>query len=426
MNTKQMTIHPLRLLKSIIPHKAEHYFLLSAVMMGLTKTVFPNGTIGAYLTLGIALLFFFYAIIISFKRNPLEGSVRPVYSFLVIWSIFLTIQVLFTGTQGQGTNLSIIFASDNMMPNLIPLTVMCYDRSGSYDIKYLFNILILLSITYIFLSPVFIPQVISLGSLVQNVGVEDGGDEYRMMIGAASLAVLFFPGFLALFCKKYWDKRVTIISYVVCSIQLFLMVFMARRGDTLMTILSFLCLFFIYNNRNKKAVIPTILKIVVIVLVLYLIWTNYSGSLFGIMKERMEVDSRSGLFDAFYDDMGVKDWIFGRGWFGQYFESSWLGKYRNGLECGYLHLILKGGLLYLIPYVIILLMSARNGLFRSTNYMCKAFGAICLLRAINLIPFGVPSFTIQEFVVWVGVLICNKKYYLQMSESVIFNILNSK
>lgn len=139
----------------------------------------------------------------------------------------------------------------------------------------------------------------------------------------------------------------------------------------------------------------------------------------------MGVDSRSGLFDAFYDDMGVKDWIFGRGWFGQYFESSWLGEYRNGLECGYLHLILKGGLLYLIPYVITLLMSARNGLFRSTNYMCKAFGAICLLRAINLIPFGVPSFTIQEFVVWVGVLICNKKYYLQMSESVIFNILNT-
>ena len=96
-----MTLNPLRLLKSIIPHKAEHFFLLSAVMMGLAKTVFPNGTIGAYLTLGIALLFFFYAIIVSFKRNPLEGSVRPVYSFLVIWSIILTIQVLFTGTQGQ-------------------------------------------------------------------------------------------------------------------------------------------------------------------------------------------------------------------------------------------------------------------------------------------------------------------------------------
>ncbi len=138
-----MTIHPLRLLKSIIPHKAEHYFLLSAVMMGLTKTVFPNGTIGAYLTLGIALLFFFYAIIIGFKRNHLKALLDQ-YICLVVWSIFLTIQVLFTGTQGQGTNLSTIFASDNMMPNLIPLTVMCYDRFGNYDIKYLFNLLILL------------------------------------------------------------------------------------------------------------------------------------------------------------------------------------------------------------------------------------------------------------------------------------------
>ena len=163
-----------------------------------------------------------------------------------------------------------------------------------------------------------------------------------------------------------------------------------------------------------------------IVLVLYLIWTNYSGSLFGIMKERMEVDSRTGLFHAFYDDLGVTDWIFGRGWFGQYFESSWLGGYRHGLECGYLHLILKGGLMYLIPYVIILLISARNGLFRSTNYMCKAFGAICLLRAINLIPFGVPSFTIQEFVVWVGVLICNKRCYRQMTDNEVSSIINAK
>lgn len=421
-----MTLNPLILLKSIIPHKAEHYFLLSAIMMGLTKSVFPNGTLGAYLSLGIALLLFFYAILISFKRNPLEGSARPFYSFLVIWTILLTIQVLFTGTQGQGTNLSTIFASDNMMPNLIPLTVMCYGRSIHYDIKYLFNVLILLSIIYIVLSPIFIPQVLAYGSLVQEIGIESGGDEYGMMIGASSLAVLFFPGFLALFCKKYWNRRITILCYVVCLIQLFLMVFMARRGNSLMTILSFLCLFFIYDNRNKKTIFPTILKIVAIVLVLYIVWTNYTGSLFGIMKERMDVDSRTGLFDAFYNDMGIKDWIFGRGWFGQYYESSWLGEYRHGLECGYLHLILKGGLIYLIPYVLILLLSARNGLFHSYNYMCKAFGAICLLRAINLIPFGVPSFTIQEFVVWIGVLICNKRCYLQMADSEVYNIINAK
>ncbi len=75
------------------------------------------------------------------------------------------------------------------------------------------------------------------------------------------------------------------------------MVFMARRGNSLMTILlPFLCLFFIYNNRNTKTVIPTILKIVTIVLVLYLIWTNYSGSSFGIMKERMEVDSQVRVY----------------------------------------------------------------------------------------------------------------------------------
>lgn len=50
-----MTLHPIRLLKLIIPYKAEHYFLLSVIMKGLTKIVFQNKTLGAYRSLGIGI-----------------------------------------------------------------------------------------------------------------------------------------------------------------------------------------------------------------------------------------------------------------------------------------------------------------------------------------------------------------------------------
>ena len=93
---------------------------------------------------------------------------------------------------------------------------------------------------------------------------------------------------------------------------------------------------------------------------------------------------------------------------------------RTGLEIGVLHLILKGGLLYFIPYVVTLSLCAYKGLTKSNNYLCRAFGAIAFARIISLITFGVPYFTIQEMIVWTGVMICNSPHYLKMTDQEVY------
>lgn len=65
--------------------------------------------------------------------------------------------------------------------------------------------------------------------------------------------------------------------------------------------------------------------------------------------------------------MDWNDWLLGRGMSGTYKSPSAAADdvaNRSLIETGYLHLILKGGILLLIPYLIILINSVYKGFFR--------------------------------------------------------------
>ncbi len=105
--------------------------------------------------------------------------------------------------------------------------------------------------------------------------------------------------------------------------------------------------------------------------------------------------------------------MFGRGWFGRYYEPA-IMDYRSDIETGYLALVLRGGLFYLVPYVAILILSFFNGYFRSRNLFCKSFAILCLMQVVNLYPYGWPAFNFYHFVVWVGVWVCNSKKFRRL------------
>lgn len=413
-----MNLNPILLIHSLKPRRKENYFILSAVLMCISR-LFPNGTWGAYIFLAISVLVFLTVLVSTFKSNPFKGAAKFWYSLLVWWTILLTIEVFFTGTQGLGNTFSRYFASNNLLPNLIPLMGMCYGYAYKFDLRYLFNVLFLYCIVYIVTSFIALPEILVKGTIIQTIGLEGNGEEYSSMIAEAGTMTSFFPGFLCLFCKKYLKKKETILFVIACALQLFVMLYMARRGQTVLMLLNFFLLWYIYKGMHSRSFLVKSIRIISIVAIIYLLWSNYDGSLFSIMKERQDVDSRGSMVEDFAGTMSMKDWIIGRGWFGQYYER-WLGEMRAGLEIGFLHLILKGGLLYFIPYVMTLSLCAYKGLTKSNNYLCRAFGAIVFARIISLIPFGVPYFTIQEMVVWTGVMICNSPHYLKMTDKEVF------
>ena len=194
--------------------------------------------------------------------------------------------------------------------------------------------------------------------------------------------------------------------------------YLARRGNLAMSGLYLVLAWLMYAMFDKKT--SKIKLIFISILVIALGYGFFSGSVdsfFATLSERGDENSREGVELAFFADMqDINDWIFGRGWFGQYYDFTFRFR-RSAIETGYLALILRGGLCYLIPYVLILVMSFVNGFFRSKNLFCKSFAIICLMQVIYLYPWGWPQFNFLHFCIWLGVMTCNCKAIRNVDDS---------
>jgi hypothetical protein len=101
------------------------------------------------------------------------------------------------------------------------------------------------------------------------------------------------------------------------------------------------------------------------------------------------------------------DYLFGRGAFGVYELLNTYQK-RPDIEWGFLWFILKGGVVYLLLYIMFNLYAMYLGLFKSNNAYCKIIGYGALLRVVALVPFGIPFF---GFGLFAGTLISGLIFY---------------
>ena len=186
---------------------------------------------------------------------------------------------------------------------------------------------------------------------------------------------------------------------------------LSGRRSTLFTIVFLLIPYcFCYIKRHWKILLLTIF---------ILTFTNIStknidyfiSEKFAVMYERIDSDTRSGTENDFYKDMQLKDWIFGRGLTGTFKSPSVAAVdklNRTDIETGYLTFILKGGLILLIPYLIILINSAYKGL-SSNNIFCKYAGFYIFAHILYLYPSGFPELSLRFFILWFFVIICQNK-----------------
>ena len=173
-------------------------------------------------------------------------------------------------------------------------------------------------------------------------------------------------------------------------------------------------------SDKKTSKFKMILMATIVVGICFVLFTNMSDSFFSTLMERGDENTRSGVEESFYADMKSQlDWIFGRGWFGRYYDPIF-SVFRSSIETGYLALILRGGFLYLIPYVVTLGITAFTGYFKSKNLFCKAFAIMCLMQIISLYPYGWPAFDFFHLFLWLGVWGCNIKTFREMDDNQVF------
>lgn len=224
-------------------------------------------------------------------------------------------------------------------------------------------------------------------------------------------AALMTPiaAFLLLF--PHFQKRWKLIVVITAVLALGAPMMMGRRSASAI-FLGYLIIPFIFYlfGRRKRLLFFGIMIIIFISMISIRGVENLVENYFPVLTDRLDQDTRSGTEADFYKDMdGVADWTFGRGMHGTYrspavADTDRLNRYV--IETGYLNIILHGGLLMLIPYVLLLLFASYKGFFHSNNMYVKGCAAYVLYHLIILYPDGTPKFTLEYLILFAMIRIC--------------------
>lgn len=418
----------LSLVKSLRPHRREHWIVLSILvysLVGVLKYYMPNTLCNAL----VALSAFIFIMVVCRHASGfhLKGITGLSYAILILWSLCLTFHMFFIADirstfveyHGLTTWLLAYFGSPMFLPNLIPFVLLVFPRNYQFDFRYLWRVMWLLCILYMCYYPFAFWNMTHYSWSFDDAGL-DWGEKgtYGDFISNSTRGIAsLLPIVIMVYLKKYLPQknwRWFLATYVG---NILIAAFMARRGGLAMSVLYLVLAGMMYSLNDKRtSKIKMILMATIVVGVIFVLFTNLSDSFFSTLIERGDEDSRSGVEESFYSDMKSQaDWLFGRGWFGQYYEAL-TGYYRSAIETGFLALILRGGCLYLVPYVSCLLLSFYNGYFKSNNLFCKSFALLCLMQFLSLYPYGWPAFNFFHFIIWLGVWICNNCRIRQMTD----------
>lgn len=265
-------------------------------------------------------------------------------------------------------------------------------------------------------------------------------------VSVRSLANQIFVGFGVVLCMSWAfqyliQKKIYWILLLVLFLNFFCHVSGGGRGNSVIAFCYILLFFlFLYNSsktgfirRGKMRSIFVMLLVVFVVVVYYLVTkTSFLELLInrtfegGDTSAGFRESTREEFMNAMVQDFNANplSWIFGRGVNGCYSLKGNL--LRSSIEWGYMWLILKGGLIYLVLYVYVLLKAFYKGFRKSSNAFAKALGFLCLVQVLLLIPFGLPTVSVQCLMVWHSVRLLNSPSFLQLSDTEVYKLINAK
>lgn len=397
------------------------WILIGFILHALGGIFFNSSKPICYTLCGLGLvIIFFNALFQMPHKMPFKGAVQSLFLFYLLWSIFIIVLPFFTRESFTLDGFSLIS----------PYTWLSLTTP----------LIVFLGFEYLSLRSIFkfsyIYAIIGIVLLILNyhdifaVNQNFDSDEYQEYIGIAGIPLQFLSAssFMVL-CYAFVPSRFRIIAFLTMFLSLFTVLFTARRSSVFMYLIILLFTFIIYVIASKKGtgVLKFILGITVFIVGIA-IFNVYAGSTFSFFLSRLHEDTRSGIVEYFYESFKGKtwDWIIGRGINGTYYCPLFVNFNRGEIETGYLHIILKGGLIYLAFYLFFLAHSAYLGFFRTKNRLTKAMALYLVAHIIYLVPFGLPMFNFEFIIIWISILYCQSKEWRTYTDLEINKKLNFK
>lgn len=288
-------------------------------------------------------------------------------------------------------------------------------------IKY-YNFRLFLKIAYWFAFIGIIISILNIRNVITQATLmsTDGDGIYGY---GAQYAAVFITFAFSVFCHKYvppkeWKVYILslFVSVVICAIA-------ARRGTSaiLLTMLL-MSLYYYLQTVYKGKTIISITFILLLIIVGYYLFSNSSA--FDYIQSRGMEDTRTAVDQALLNSMSDIEKIFGKGLNGRYFYQ--VGRFSNGWrygsETGFYTIVLRGGYLMAFTYILLLGIPALKGIFNSKNVLCKGGGCYIIISLLDLYPFGALSFSLNFFIIWLLLVLVQRKEIRKMNDAQIYQL----
>lgn len=349
-------------------------------------------------------------------RSSETRTFEPLILFFVGWSLFLLGQAALEFS-GIFSLQRVLGQRYFFMPYLLPLVVL-YTR---YEPRFFATILR----TGVPLLGVSI--LIQLYVLAFNLGGGMYEALHRILLFDTGSALFLLTAHLA---QSRWASWIT-LGYFVLAIVLYAQ--FGRRGLFLESVLLLLVALVLRLRSPLSAVrerMVIYLGILVLGLFVMVSFEPVLSRAFIFQRgfDQGAIDaSRGQVFADFFLDFGKPgDWVFGRGLDGHILRTIAEDETEQLIENGFLTVLLKGGLLYLLPMLFLMLRAAWLGLARSRNDLARALAFMVLIQVVAMVLFGLPDYSTQYLWVWIAIAACHSSALRGLSNEDLLLIYQEK
>lgn len=375
------------------------FLFLSSAVIGLKKTRWQIDSIYISAPLLCIAMFFLLTISLQNKGNRLrhlDPNVRLVFEILLIWGLITALRgfTSFRITNFRD-NLGIrLFAWAWLIPAVALMSV--YPQ----NFRHLLTVIAKQGrIGLIFLAVAWLPPL-RLHTM------------FGMCWGCSAL-LLFW---------HYLSKGARRVALAGAFLSVFFSVLASGRSEIISAGFFMIAASYIGMKRNDKFSGRRRFQILAgAVMVLGLVYYAAHHSSLPILSDRTEsrittfkedlfVNTRTsgevGLYQDFLNAMDAWDLFWGRGSIGVYRSMQSGDLDRVLIECGYFHVLLKGGVIMLVLMLLLAIPAAYKGFFRSHNWVVKGFAFIVLGWLIDMVPYGIPAASPPYLLFWLAIGVC--------------------
>ncbi len=334
---------------------------------------------------GIFLVIFFLKI--SLRKFDANLYFKIIFFLLISWSIF---------TISRSISLD-----SKQLITLFGHYLMGWAWLTPLAIVFGFNINNWLILFNFFSKLLLVGSLLALGSFIYPLGVSFGLLEWM-----AFLPILL----LTYFYQNKNNKKIVLLSLISYIILTFVC---SQRVNAIFLMVLFLLFMFEYYRQNSRKKYRKTLVTLGFLLGSILLAVQLN-SLISTLSDNKEIntDTRTFLFVELFSDMSESELIVGRGALGTYYSPYFAYTEKQGLagdsstrsvsEVGYLQIILKGGFIMKVLYLLILFPAAYLGIFKSQNIIARMSGYFILSYLLLWLVSYYPVYSAEYLLLWMA------------------------